>query len=93
MLTKTQNNSIMQSIVKNARDIKNMFLNGEIDKAFIKYETARDILYNIELQFIFDNRIKETLLDNNIPLTKIEGFFASYCKYSKNEITISTVTL
>ncbi len=93
MLNKNQATGLSQSIVKNCKDIKNMLKNGCEEMAFVKYESIRDILFNIGLQFELDKVLCEYLTDADLTATEIEAFKVSYCGYTRNNIEIKTISL
>lgn len=93
MLSKSQLNGLNQSIVKNCKDIRNMIKTGNEQMAFVKYESIRDILFNIGLQLELDKVLTELLTEAGLTATEIESFKVSYCGYTRNKTEVKTITL
>jgi hypothetical protein len=93
MLSKNQLKGLNQSIAKNCKDIRNMLKNGCEEMAFVKYESVRDVLFDIGLQFEFDKVLSDFLTGAGLTATQIEAFKASYCGYTRDKIEVKTITL
>lgn len=91
MLNKKQNICIRQTMVKNTREIVNLWKNNALDRAFIKYETTRDFLFNFDLANEFDKYLRNELYEKGFTDSQFEQFICSYVNYRKNEV--STINL